>query len=408
LSRKIALLIDAENISYKDLPRVLEEVALHGQLVLRAIYGDWQSSNLQKWHEVAEQNNFKIRHHTNGTKTKNSADIKLIMDAIEVLYRTPIDVFCLVTNDADYVLLCDKIHEAKKLVIGIGYQQAAEAFIRACDKFIFIGRGEVPPQSLIPVAVEPPPAPLPSTPPESTNSLVVWQLLLDAFAKAPQDANGWVVLSSLSDALRQLQPTFDNYGYKSLLQLLQSMPDFIELHTLGNYTTARLKKHTPSIQPQLRDIRKLLSDAFAKALQNADRWALLSALGEALQQMQPGFQAGSYGHITLTQLLESMPDFVEIQLNGNIKSARLKKNIPSKTPPLNTIQKLISDAFAIAPQDANKWSTLSALGNTLPQVQPGFKTSNYGHSTLLKLLQNMPDFVELRGKGPLLSARLKK
>jgi len=76
--------------------------------------------------------------------------MRLIMDAMEVLYRTSIDIFCLVTNDADYVPLCDKIHESKKHVIGVGYQlNASEAFIRACDKFIFVGRGEAPIHSFI-------------------------------------------------------------------------------------------------------------------------------------------------------------------------------------------------------------------------------------------------------------------
>jgi uncharacterized protein (TIGR00288 family) len=144
LSSKIALLIDSENISYKDLPRILEEVPRHGELVLRAVYGDWQRPHLQKWHEIAEQNDFKIRHQANDSKTKNSSDMKLIMDAMEVLYRTSVDIFCLVTNDADYVPLCDKLHEARKSVIGMGYQHAAEGFIRACDKFIFMGRGESP------------------------------------------------------------------------------------------------------------------------------------------------------------------------------------------------------------------------------------------------------------------------
>jgi len=332
---KIALLIDAENISHKYLPRILEEVPRHGQVVLRAVYGDWQIPALQKWHDIAEQNSFKIRHQSNASKTKNSSDMKLIMDAMEVLFRTPVDIFCLVTNDADYVPLCEKIHECKKQVIGVGYQlNASEALIRACDQFIFIGRGEAPAQSLIPLPIEIPLSlPKPPTPP------------------AP-----------------------------------------------------------PASNPP--DIRKLLSKAFDKATQDANRWVILTALGQALSKIQPGFETNSYGHSKLSHLLQSMPDFVELQANpnGTIKSARLKQNVLLKQLQLPELRKLLSEAFVKAPQDANRWVVLGSLGNTLRQLHPDFKTNSYGHTNLTKLLQSMPDFVQLQdnGKGNDKSARLKK
>jgi hypothetical protein len=75
LSFKIALLIDAENISYKDLPRIIETVGRHDRIVLRAVYGDWYKEDLYKWYEVAKANNFNIRHQTSTSKTKNSSDV---------------------------------------------------------------------------------------------------------------------------------------------------------------------------------------------------------------------------------------------------------------------------------------------------------------------------------------------
>jgi uncharacterized protein (TIGR00288 family) len=253
---KIALLIDAENISHKDLPRILEEVRGQGQIVLRAAYGDWQSAHLQKWQEIAEANNFIIRRQTSSLK-KNSSDLKLIMDAMEVLYTTSINVFCLVSNDADYVPLCDKIHEAKKRVIGVGYQHAAETFIRSCDRFIFIGRGEIPVQSLIPVEVEVPvspikpvagpqqPAPVnqPSTK-KSTTLPDIRKLLLQAFDGTPQDAECWATLTSIGQTLSKLRPGFktNSYGHSTLSKLAQSMPDFVELRGKSSSLWIRLKK----------------------------------------------------------------------------------------------------------------------------------------------------------------------
>jgi hypothetical protein len=150
-----------------------------------------------------------------------------------------------VSNDADYVPLCNKIHESGKQVIGFGYQHAAEAFIRACDKFMFLGRGEPPIQSLTPLSTKVPVV-LPKQPatPKSTNPLILQQLLSKAFAKAPQDANKWVSLSTLGSTLSELQTGFrsNSYGHATLSKLLQSMPDFVELQTNGTVKSARLKK----------------------------------------------------------------------------------------------------------------------------------------------------------------------
>jgi len=264
LTSKLALLIDAENISHKELPRILEEVPRHGDLVLRAVYADWQRPDLQKWLEVAEKNDFKIRHQTNDSKIKNSSDMKLIMDAMEVLYRTPVEIFCVVSNDADYVPLCDKIHEYKKTVIGIGYQHASEAFIRACDKFIFMGRGEVAVQPLLsflsnpPINLPNPPiTPKPTSPPtmppkpiaqpitpKAANPPDIRKLLSDAFAKAPQDANRWVILTNLGQELSKIKQGFrpNTYGHGNLTKLLQSMPDFVEIRVNGSDRSVRLKK----------------------------------------------------------------------------------------------------------------------------------------------------------------------
>jgi hypothetical protein len=84
------------------------------------------------------------------------------------------------------------------------------------------------------------------------------------------------------------------------------------------------------------------------------------------------------------------------------------KNITTKRRNPNSLPKLLTKAFAEAPQEADGWVKLSALGSALRQVQAGFKPNNYGHATLSKLLQSMPGFVVLRTKGGVKSARLKK
>lgn len=245
---KIALLIDAENISYKYLPHILKEVSIQGQIILRAVYGNWRNPSLCNWYAVAQAHNFKIRHQGN-SGTKNSTDMRLILDAMEVLFYLSVDVFCLVTNDADFVPLCDKLHEAKKQVIGVGSQQASETFIRSCDKFFFIGRGEIPAPSFpLPFnrptifstspTFPPQPSPLPSAPTK------LKKLLTQAFSNVKKDPDGWVSVATLGGAIHQLKSDFKpkNYGHSTLSKLLQSLPHLVEVRSSNNYRWIRLKQ----------------------------------------------------------------------------------------------------------------------------------------------------------------------
>ncbi len=328
MSSKIAILIDAENISYRDFPRILEEVSRQGEVGLRAVYGDWQRPGLHKWREIAEENNFKMRHQANMSETKNSSDMKLIMDAMEVLHFTTIQVFCLVTNDVDYVPLCDKLHESNKYVIGVGYKHASELLIRACDQFIFIRREEPSVPSLMPASVEIPVS-LPKQPTAavSADQAVIKQLVTQAMAKAPQDAEGWVTLSALGTALSQVQEGFQTniYGHANLSKLLQNLPDFVELQANGTVKSARLKLVIQSKKQKQTDLQKLVPEAFENTSGDLEGWVTLSALGTALREVEAGFQTKKYGYSNLTKLLQSMLHLVQLKTKSGVKFARLKK-----------------------------------------------------------------------------------
>lgn len=249
---KVALLIDAENIAYRHLPNILKRAHQEGDLVLRAIYGDWQLPTLQNWRELAEGNGFVCRHQNSTAKTKNSSDMLLAIEATRLL-SSSVGVFCIVSNDADYVPLCEQIRGAKKSVVGIGTPLAADAFIRACDEFAFVGRDETPIQPPIEsylstsnghtTAAAIPPSPMLAAAPAvsanlavAANAPAIRKLLTKAFAKAAQDAEGWVGLPELGTALREVQPDYQhaNYGHDKLSKVLLSVPDFVEFRTNGD------------------------------------------------------------------------------------------------------------------------------------------------------------------------------
>lgn len=320
MSSKIALLIDAENISYKSLPHILQEVARYGRVILRAVYGDWQRPDLQKWRELAEDNGFKIRHDTKSSRTKNASDMKLIMDAMEVLIYTSADVYCLVTNDADYVPLCEKIRESKKLIVGVGYPNASEALIRSCDQFIFLRHDDMqialPSQTVVAAGKV-----------SSPHRAAFKALLRKAFDHVTYDTDGWVNLSALGLALRKVQPGFqpNQYGHANLSKLLNSVSDLVEIHVDGPVKSARLKNGAAATGAMRSDrARELVTAVMRQAPLEAGGWVRLSTLGEVVRRVEPGFQSSNFGHATLTKLLQSMPDRVALRVIDKVTFARLR------------------------------------------------------------------------------------
>jgi hypothetical protein len=97
-------------------------------------------------------------------------------------------------------------------------------------------------------------------------------------------------------------------------------------------------------------------------------------------------------------MLQTMPDLVEVRTHNGTQSVRLVTNgshAPVVTADMTNLQQLIVRAFDSAPQEPDGWTDLSSLGTVLPELEAGFKTKTYGHSNLTKLLQSMPDFVDV-------------
>ncbi|MGB1288167.1 MAG: NYN domain-containing protein, partial [Aggregatilineales bacterium] len=352
MSNKIALLIDAENISYKDLPHILETISQYGDIVVKAVYGDWQSSYLHTWYDTAQEYGCTIRHHTRIANTKNSADIKLVIDAMEILYCTPVNLFCLASNDADFIPLCEKIHEtSKRYIIGIGYKHASEALKKACNGFIAIEHAEselaLPVYEPEPVDVsipEPEPVVRPLT---SEEEFEIRQLLAEALPGAALYPDRWVALSDLGEALRYIQRDVKTlyYEHSSLSKLLETMPDFIELRHDNATTLARLRR--PHTLLTVTNILELILEAFSLTMHDIQGWALLSSLSKKVNELEPHFHTKDYGYSSLFRLLLAMDDEVEIRIDHTgIMFARIRNKIyipDSQSIPLHT---LIIEVFA--------------------------------------------------------------
>jgi uncharacterized LabA/DUF88 family protein len=229
---RLAVLIDADNASAKKIESLLKEVSKFGAANVKRIYGDWTKPNLSAWKDKLNQFALQPMQQFRYTTGKNSSDSALIIDAMDLLHTRNFDGFCIVSSDSDYTRLACRIREAGLVVYGIGEKKTPEAFVRACDKFIYteiLDTADHQPasSSTKPAAKSDAPAePAPSSKQVSTQAVKEdqeLQNLLKAAYEAIAGEDGWAHLSSLRSQITKMSPAFDsrNYGFSKLGELIE-------------------------------------------------------------------------------------------------------------------------------------------------------------------------------------------
>ena len=239
---KMAVLIDGDNAQASLLPKMLAEIAKHGSLTIRRIYGDWTTSTMHSWKEALHMHAVQPIQQFRYTVGKNATDSTLIIDAMDIMHRRLVEGFCIVSSDSDYTRLATRIREEGFFVMGIGQKKTPKSFVNACDLFIYTenlaprrdnkprqeqsrGRGrssgnrKAEPQEQPTQQPQPPQALYAGADP--------MPLLREAFEMVVQE-NGWANLGPMGKALQQLDPGFDprSFGQRQLSSLIRSLPDF--------------------------------------------------------------------------------------------------------------------------------------------------------------------------------------
>lgn len=136
--RKIALLIDCDNISARYVDRILSELSKYGKVTYKRMYGDWSRVDLKPWLRSSSKYSLTPVMQPNDTPGKNASDMGLIIDAMDILYSGEVEGFCIVSSDGDFNKLAKRIREAGKLVIGMGEKKTPESFRASCERFVFL------------------------------------------------------------------------------------------------------------------------------------------------------------------------------------------------------------------------------------------------------------------------------
>ncbi len=219
-SLRLALLIDADNASSKVLKELLEEVAKYGTATVKRAYGDWTTQNLVGWKAQLPRHAVQPIQQFAYTQGKNSTDSAFIIDAMDLLYAGNVDGFCLVSSDSDFTRLATRLREAGKVVYGLGEKKTPEAFIAACDKFIFF---EVLRESPKAIENEAGGDRLPDLKP----------LLIQAIQSTARET-GWASLAAVGSYIGKNNASFDprNYGFPKLGELVRGQ-SYVEVKETG-------------------------------------------------------------------------------------------------------------------------------------------------------------------------------
>ena len=213
----VAVLIDYENVGLDSIEYLLDQLSDVGRLIIKRAYADW-SVQRHKRDQLLELG-IEAMHHFRSTKSgKNSSDISLAIDAIDLLYNAPVDAFVIVSSDSDFVPLVSKLRSAGKIAIGAGRREGSSpTLVKSCDRYIFLDDATpTKPKRVKPRSRQ-----------AESESLVV------RATEASMDDQGQVVGSKLYQTMVRIDPSFNfkALGHRNFTQFLSSSKEVLVTRT---------------------------------------------------------------------------------------------------------------------------------------------------------------------------------
>jgi len=231
----IALLIDADNASPEHLDEVLLVLGELGAINVRRAYGNWAKTSLKGWgnltgiHSIVPMQQFDV------AKGKSATDMRMTIDAMDLLYRGHVDGFGIMSSDSDFLPLAQRIREEGLPVYGFGTTKTPLGFRQACTRFFDVAALHLPHE--------------PAAPGDSSSEAAggvdaeLIDLLGQAYKASKRDDEGYASLSELGQRATAVSSfAARNYGFTRLSDLIRSIPNFeVKTNPDGSLLVKRLR-----------------------------------------------------------------------------------------------------------------------------------------------------------------------
>ncbi|MDR2486181.1 MAG: NYN domain-containing protein [Treponema sp.] len=231
-SRKIVVLIDADNAQMVKLRAIMADIATHGHIIVKKAYGDWSSPLLKNWKEELNYLAIQPIQQFSYTTGKNSTDIIMVIDAMDLLYTGKYDTFVLISSDSDFTALASRLRSSERYVYGIGEKKTPVAFRNACDDFIFTENltvlENVTNQTETTIKNEQNIEKVDLVKNKDENNIIA---LLNIACETYGENEGWTNVSSAGTYIKRSMPDFDsrNYGFLKLPELIANLSELYEM-----------------------------------------------------------------------------------------------------------------------------------------------------------------------------------
>ena len=335
--QNIAVLIDADNTSAQFIAPILEKIETLGHIVCKKVYGDWRDEHIRGWQEALLMHAIEPMQHFAYVKGKNTTDIGMVIEAMDMLHEGIYDAFCLISSDSDFTALALRIRKSGTAVLGFGKQTTVRAFTQACDDFYYIESltdtkssttSQPIDQKSLSTHAPVTPANTPAAPinPKrwDTEALQTQTSLINVLNKiikqAPNATDGWIPLSYTVSQINQKYPyiKLKDYGYAKTSDLIRAI-GLYDVQMVGKTTCMRLTtaetktattkpKSTPWQAQRLKCDTKLLN-SLRKSIKDhpqADkqRWVNFGSVGQQMRIHYPEFSVAYYGYTKLIEIID--------------------------------------------------------------------------------------------------------
>ena len=222
VNRNVALLIDADNASPTSLDPALTVLAELGTVNIRRAYGNWSKAALKGWAEMTHRYAIEPQQQFDVTKGKSATDMKMTIDAMDLLFSGKVGGFGIMSSDSDFMPLATRLRQEGLPVYGFGTEKTPQSFRQACTRFIDVGALEQASRVAMPQSSDA------DAERKATADAELIELLGTAWKASKRDERGFARLAEIGERAGN-RSSFDarNYGVTRLSELIEALPNFV-------------------------------------------------------------------------------------------------------------------------------------------------------------------------------------